>query len=115
MTKIEIEIPNLKLKNAITKSEIIYFSLHAPASTIMDKKYTSFTIVEKIKLIKEFKESKMSKSAFCKSKGIPRSTWLGILKHEDKLLNDNNNQTSKKRKRDGKYAELEEARKNYFS
>ena len=50
---------------------------------------------------------------FCKSKGIPRSTWLGILKHEDKLLNDNNNQTSKKRKRDGKYAELEEARKNF--
>ena len=52
----------------------------------MDKKYKSFTIVDKIKLIKEFKESKMSQTKFAKSKIIPRSTLVGILKNENKLL-----------------------------
>ena len=52
----------------------------------MDKKYKSFTIVDKIKLIKEFKESKVSQTKFAKSKVIPRSTLVGILKNENKLL-----------------------------
>ena len=52
----------------------------------MDKKYKSFTIVDKIKLIKEFKESKVSQTKFAKSKIIPRSTLVGILKNENKLL-----------------------------
>ena len=52
----------------------------------MDKKYKSFTIVDKIKLIKEFNESKMSQTKFAKSKVIPRSTLVGILKNENKLL-----------------------------
>ena len=52
----------------------------------MDKKYKSVTIVDKIKLIKEFKESKMSQTKFAKSKVIPRSTLVGILKNENKLL-----------------------------
>jgi len=51
----------------------------------MDKKYKSFTIVDKIKLIKEFKESKVSQTKFAKSKVIPRST-LGLYNLKNILL-----------------------------
>ena len=63
---------------------------------------------QKIILLKKYEKTKLSLTVFCKENKIAKSTFQGILKVKDSLLNDGGD-IYRKRKREGKHADLEDA------
>ena len=74
----------------------------------MERKLKTLTVLKKIYLIKSFKKSSLFQTAFCKSNGIARGTFNGIIVNKEKLLN-NGGKSSRKRNREEFYGELEDA------
>ena len=68
----------------------------------------SFSVGEKISLIKKFHKSNQSLTSFCKENSIPRGTFQGFLKQKDELLNDGGD-IGRKRNSKGKHVILEDA------
>ena len=72
----------------------------------------SLSIFDKVKLIKDFETSKISKIKFAKKMNMAESTLRGILKSKEKVFAEAERGgaiNSKKRKREGRHSELEEA------
>ena len=63
----------------------------------------SFSVCEKIDLLKNFLKSNQTQGAFCKDNGLARGTFHGILKQKDNLLNYGGD-ILRKRKTEGKHA-----------
>ena len=73
------------------------------------RKYLTFA--DKVKLLKKFETSTVSKKEFARNEGIPFSSFRGFLKNKDQLLQDmgRSDSISRKRKLEGRHGELEEA------
>lgn len=83
----------------------------------MAKKLGSWTLDEKIKMIKDYEKSGLSKTAFAKTKGMPRTTFLTILSSKQKLESSLRVQDGGKRKkiRNSNYEDVEMAVLKWFT
>ena len=91
-------------------SEFYQLTLNSTFTTqvIMAPPRQSFSVGEKISLIKKFHKSNQSLTSFCKENNIPRGTFQGFLKQKDELLNDGGD-ICRKRNSKGKHVILEDA------
>lgn len=83
----------------------------------MAKKISSWTLEQKIEMIKDYENSGLSKSGFAKLKNIPRTTLTTILASKEKIENSLHVQDGSKRKklRMSNFEDIEEALIKWFS
>jgi hypothetical protein len=68
----------------VENPDLNYSTLSATTPSKKRKSYSSYTVSDKIEIVKEFKSSSMTLSDFAEAKGIPRSTMQDWIKSDAK-------------------------------